>query len=144
MIRRSFSIEESTNNGVLICEFVLDKQKVKFNDSTYFEFDHIWMGYPWWYVNQNKDVEVLDSSNTVVLYTFVNTTDDVLFNLGIDICAIDKKYSGYNNIYFDIDGIEEGRDSIILRVNYYDKLESRTPSLRYDSTFVTLKRKSIL
>ena len=79
------------------------------------------MEYPWMYINQNKDIEIDKSNNGIVLYKFKNETDITIKNKGIEIFSKEIPYSGYNNIYFELDNVNIKKDTIDLIINFNDQ-----------------------
>src|SRR5690606_5739043 len=115
------NINEAKINGVFIKQYLPSEQKIILNDSISFEFDEIWMEYPWMYINQNKDIEIDKSNNGIVLYKFKNETDITIKNKGIEIFSKEIPYSGYNNIYFELDNVNIKKDTIDLIINFNDQ-----------------------
>jgi len=138
MPERTYSISEAKKKKVFIAEYIPSNQTVFFNDSVSFEFKEIWAEYPWWYINQQKDIEIRDNVKGKILYRFKDETDYSLHKKGVNIWSKDVPYSGFNNIYFELNNIDYRNDNklILLNIALYD-----SNRIKLDSTSIELIKK---
>ncbi|HEX8576182.1 MAG TPA: hypothetical protein VF677_07805 [Flavobacterium sp.] len=140
-LERSYSIKESKEKGVFISEYFPDKRKVILNDTINFEFEEIWMEYPWWYINQEKDIEIIDSTNGTVFFKFKNQTDLSIRSKGVEILSTDIPYSGFNNICYELDNINLKKNMVNLKIVFYNNSNEKN-WIKIDSTNVQIKKYS--
>lgn len=136
-IKGTYNIEQSKQKKVFISEFKANNTKVKFDDSVYFEFEEIWLEYPWWYTDERK-IQVVDSSLGNIYFKFKGINNSELRSKGIEIKADKIKYSGYNNIRFELNDIAIHTDSINIEVDLFNILQDKWT--KKDSLILTLSR----
>lgn len=133
---RSFSIDESSKKKVFISEFKPSKNIISFRNGISFEFEQIWSEYPWWYINQNKKIEIIDKTNTVLLFKFKDFSNAELNSNGIRIGSDCCQYSGFNGMFYRLEDVNE-LDHINLNIYL---VEDKDPSKNIDSVKISLER----
>ena len=137
MPERTFSIRESVEKNVFVAEYIPNERNVSLNDTINFEFQEVWLEFPWWYINQRKDIEIKDSLKGKILFRFKNNTDQALYDKGVKMWCEDVQYSGFNNIYFELNNInfQNSNNTFTLKIALYDNQNI------IDSTSVKLNKK---